>query len=282
MNEPERCAGYLSCPVCGGSLTAASGSARCAQGHSFDYARSGYLNLTRTGGGRARAGDTAAMVEARAGFLAGGHYERIAAAVGDAAADAGGPAARVLAEIGSGTGYYLAAAADRLRAQGADLECAVGFDLSKAAASHAARRHDDLEFVVADVETAIPLRDSVADVALSVFSPRPAAELGRTVQPGGELVVAFADPRHLERLRKRLDLISVHEDKLERLSERLQPWFDPVSTSPVEYAIELGAEDARRLVEMGPNARHGFDAAALDEGLDDLVSVQVGRFRRHG
>jgi 23S rRNA (guanine745-N1)-methyltransferase len=282
MNAPKRCAGCLACPVCGGSLAAADGSARCEQGHSFDYARSGYLNLTRTGGGRARAGDTAAMIEARAEFLDGGHYERIAAAVGDAAAAAGGSAARVLAEVGSGTGYYLAAAAQALRAQGPELGCCVGFDLSKPAAAHAARRHGGLEFVVADVEAAIPLRDSAADVVLSVFSPRPGAELGRVVRPGGGLIVAFAGPRHLERLRKRLDLIGIHEDKLERLGERLRPWFDPVATSAVEYEIELGVEDARRLVAMGPNARHGFDPATLDGGLDDLVSVQVARFRRRG
>jgi 23S rRNA (guanine745-N1)-methyltransferase len=263
-------------------MTAAGGSARCGQGHSFDYARSGYLNLTRTGGGRARAGDTPAMVEARAKFLDGDHYGRIAAAVGDAAAVAGGSAARVLAEMGSGTGYYLAAAAQALRAQGAELDCAVGFDLSKPAAAHAARRNGDLEFVVADVETAIPLRDWAADVVLSVFSPRPGPELGRVVRPGGELVVAFAGPRHLERLRQLLNLIGIHEDKLGRLSERLRPWFDPVATSAVEYEIELDAEDARRLVEMGPNARHGFDPAALDGGLDDLVSVHVARFLRHG
>jgi SAM-dependent methyltransferase len=282
MTDPERSAGCLSCPVCGDALSASGGSARCEQGHSFDYARSRYLNLTRTGGGRARVGDTPAMVEARAGFLASGHYERIAAAVGEAAADIAGPAPRVLAEVGSGIGYHLAAAAQALRAQGAELDCAVGVDLSKAAAAYAARRHRDLVFVVADVETAIPLRDSVADVVLSVFSPRPGAELGRVVRPGGELVVAFAGPRHLERLRERLTLIGVHEDKLEQLSERLRPWFDPVSTSAVEYEIELDAEDARRLVEMGPNARHGFDPAALDGGLDDLVSVHVARFRRRG
>ncbi len=279
MNDPERCTGYLACPVCGGALAASGGSARCERGHSFDYARSGYLNLTRTGGGRPRAGDTAAMAEARAEFLAGGHYERIAAAVAEAAAETG-PASRLLAEIGSGTGYYLAAAAQAQRARGAGVECAVGFDLSKAAADHAARRNGDLEFVVADVETAIPLRDSVADVALSVFAPRPGAELGRVVRPGGELVVAFAAPHHLERLRGRLDLIGVHEDKLEQLCGRLRPWFDPIGDVAIEYEVQLDARDARRLVEMGPNAWHGFDADPLADGLADLVSVVVARFRR--
>lgn len=300
---------YLACPVCSGALADADGSARCAAGHSFDYARSGYLNLTRSGGGRARAGDTAAMIEARAAFLGAGHYEPIAAAIAAAAiagiaaasAPTGGaiatsastegagsasagteatPAVQGLAEIGSGTGYYLDAVGRALRERSVEPGCAVGIDLSKAAAAHAARRHPDLRFVVADVEDAIPLRDSTVDVALSVFSPRPGGELGRVVRPGGELVVAFAGDRHLGRMRERLALIGVHEGKLERLSERLEPWFDPVSTEAVEYELRLGAEDARRLALMGPNAWHGFDPGALDGGHSDLVSVIVARFRR--
>jgi 23S rRNA (guanine745-N1)-methyltransferase len=261
---------YLACPV---------------------YARSGYLNLTRTGGGRARAGDTAAMIEARSGFLGAGHYEPIAAAVSAAAIAGAAAKPALLTEIGSGTGYYLdtvtrtlgerAVAPERAADEcGGGSGCAVGIDISKAAAAHAARRHPDLRFVVADVEDAIPLRDSSADVVLSVFSPRPGAELGRVVRPGGELIVAFAGDRHLARLRERLGLIGVHEGKLERLAERLEPWFDPVATEAVEYEFKLDAEDARRLALMGPNAWHGFDPGALDGGHSDLVSVVVARFRR--
>ena len=291
MRTGEPCSRYLSCPVCGGSLADADGSARCAEGHSFDYARSGYLNLGRATAGRPRAADTAAMVQARTEFLAAGHYEPIAGAVAAAAVDAAsgrapatgavaaGPTTQVLAEIGSGTGHYLDAVARDLGEQGRRPECAIGFDLSKPAAAGASRRHPDLKFVVADVEAQIPLRDSVADLVLSVFAPRPAAELGRVVRAGGELVVAFASPRHLERLRERLQLLGVGENKLERLGERLRPWFDLIAAAPLEYEVELTAEDARRLALMGPNAWHGVDPEALVGGLTDTVSVVVARFR---
>jgi 23S rRNA (guanine745-N1)-methyltransferase len=271
------CTAQLACPVCGGSLGDDAGAARCPRGHSFDYARSGYLNLAREV--RGRVGDTAAMVAARAEFLSRGHFEPLADAVA-AGAVAAAPAQGVLAEIGCGTGYYVAAAATRLRQREQGLECAYGFDLSKAAAAHAARRHGEIGFVVADVEAGIPLRDGAVGVAISAFSPRPAAELGRVVRPGGELVVALAGPRHLERLRERLSLMSVHEDKLGRLGERLGPWFSPIQAETVEYEIELGAEDARRLVLMGPNAWHGVELGALAGGHADLVSVIVARYRR--
>jgi 23S rRNA (guanine745-N1)-methyltransferase len=267
-------AAQLCCPICGGALADVDGSARCPAGHNFDYSRSGYLNLT-TGTKPGRVGDTAAMVAARDVFLAAGHYRAIADAVAAAVADAGGGP---LIEIGSGTGYYLAAAA-RLDQDG-DEARAFGFDLSKPAADHAARRHPGIRFVVADVEAGVPLPDASVGIAISVFSPRPARELGRIVRPGGELVVALAGPRHLERLRDLLQLMSIHDDKLAQLGERLAPWFSPIGTETVEHEIELGAEDARRLVLMGPNAWHGVDLGALVEGHNDLVSVVVARYRR--
>jgi 23S rRNA (guanine745-N1)-methyltransferase len=268
-------AAQLCCPICGGALVDVDRSARCPDGHNFDYARSGYLNLT-VAPGPGRVGDTTAMVTARDEFLAAGHYRPIADAVTAAVASAGGAP---LVELGSGTGHYLAAAAAGLSQDG-DEAHAFGFDLSKAAAAHAARQHPAIRFVVADVEAGVPLPEASVNTALSVFSPRPAAELGRVVRPGGELVVALAGPRHLERLRERLSLMRVHDDKLARLGERLAPWFSPIGTETVEYEIKLGPEDARRLVLMGPNAWHGVDLAALGEGHNDLVSVTVARYRR--
>lgn len=220
------------------------------------------------------------MVRARAELLAAGHYEPLAHAVAGAVTAA--PAASVVAEVGSGTGHYLAASVRRLRELGRDPECAFGFDLSKSAAAHSARRHGDMRFVVADVEVGIPLRDSAADVAVSVFAPRPGPELARVVRPGGDLVVALAGPRHLEGLREQLGLIGVQEQKLDLLAERLKPWFEPVSVVPVEHEVELAEEDARRVVLMGPNARHGHELGSLDGPVTDLVSVVVASFRRRG
>jgi len=276
LTEPGRCTGLLLCPVCARTLTDVDPSARCAEGHSFDYARSGYLNLTRQAGARARVGDTAPMVRARAELLATGHYDRLLAAV----ADAVGPSASVVAEVGSGTGHYLAATVARMRERGGGPECAFGFDLSKPAADHAARKHPDLRFVVADVEASIPLRDSVSDVVLSVFAPRPGQELARVIRPGGELVTAFAAPRHLERLRDRWDLMGVREQKLEELTTRLEPWFEPVSAAAVDYEVELSEDDARLVALMGPNAWHDHELEPLGGPIIDRVSVVVARFRR--
>ena len=42
----------LICPLCGGELTKNADVFRCAAGHSYDAARSGYVNLLPPGKGR--------------------------------------------------------------------------------------------------------------------------------------------------------------------------------------------------------------------------------------
>jgi len=67
----------LTCPYCRGPLVLAPGgrAVRCAEEHSFDVARQGYLNLHT---GRApKNADTTAMVAARDRFLTAGPYAPI-------------------------------------------------------------------------------------------------------------------------------------------------------------------------------------------------------------
>src|SRR5919107_5250602 len=52
----------LRCPVCAADLEEGDGVLRCADGHSFDIARQGYVNLVPG------PGDSAAMVDARDSF----------------------------------------------------------------------------------------------------------------------------------------------------------------------------------------------------------------------
>ena len=61
---------------------------RCANGHSFDVARQGYVTLM-PGAAKAGTADTAEMVADRAAFLGAGHYAPLASALAERAAAAG-------------------------------------------------------------------------------------------------------------------------------------------------------------------------------------------------
>lgn len=241
----------LRCPHCAQPLARRDAAVVCGAGHAFDVARQGYVNLLPPGTGTGTA-DTAAMVQARAGFLAAGHYDAVTAALAQAVLDVPRPGPVV--DVGAGTGHHLARVLDRVPG-------AVGLavDLSRPAARRAARAHPRIGAVVADAWQHLPVRDGVAGAVLSVFAPRGPAEAARVLAPGGRLVVVTPTERHLQELVAAFGLLSVDRHKDERLARQLAA-YRQVSRVDVEQPLALAAADVQAVVAMGPSARHGLAA----------------------
>ncbi|WP_354640442.1 putative RNA methyltransferase [Kitasatospora camelliae] len=257
---------YLACPHCGGPLALDGRTLRCPAGHSFDQARQGYVSLL-PGDAHTGTGDTAEMVAARDAFLAAGHYRPIA----DALADAAQGAAGLVADLGAGTGHYLAHVLTRL---GGELPGAA-LDISKYALRRAAKAHPRIGAVVCDAWRPLPLRDACADLVLNVFAPRNGPEIRRVLRPGGRLLVVSPTSRHLHELVAGLGLLSVDEDKDRRIEDKLSPHLTRTDRAEVEFTLRLSRADAAAVVGMGPNAWHTAPerlAAAL-AGLPEPVEV---------
>ena len=264
----------LRCPHCAGALAPAAGRAvRCERGHAFDVARQGYLSLTAGGAGGGHAGDTAAMVAAREAVLGAGHFDPLAEAVAEAAADGTEGA---IVEVGAGTGHHLAAALER-----APGRLGIALDVSRYALRRAARAHPRAAAVAADVWGPLPLRDRVAGAALCVFAPRNGAELRRVLAPGGVLVVATPAPEHLGELRAALGLLDVDPRKAERLARRLGDGFERRPGRRVAWTMRLDRPAQLALAAMGPSAFHARPeererrAAALPARLAVTGAVTV-------
>ncbi len=269
----------LACPVCGEPLARRGGTLVCELRHAFDVARQGYVNLL-PGGASPGTADTPAMVEARAAFLAGGHFSAIADAVAGAAtgALAQGPVGCVL-EVGAGTGYYLAAVLERLPER-----AGLALDISKAAVRRAARAHARIGAVVCDAWGRLPVRDGSAALVLDVFAPRNAAEFARVLAPGGTLVVVTPTQRHLHEVVGPLGMLAVDAEKDERVAAQLAGRFERVAQTSVEERVRLSRDDLLRLAGMGPSAWHaGEDLEARVDALplpqEVTLSVIVSAYR---
>lgn len=240
--------GWLRCPVCAGELALSERSLACPSGHAFDIARQGYVNLTagRAGPGT---GDSAAMVAAREEFLNAGHYDPLANAIAGLARGAGGETPLVL-DLAGGTGYYLARVLEALPER-----LGVCADLSAPALRRAARAHPRAAAIGADAWQPLPLADGCAGLALSVFGPRNAAEIGRVLAPGGTLIIASAGPGHLEELRGPLGLIGIGSGKSERIAGAFAG-YEAAGEAGVRFRLSLEPDAVAALVGMGPSARH--------------------------
>jgi 23S rRNA (guanine745-N1)-methyltransferase len=262
----------LACPVCGQPLQAGPGTLSCPSSHSFDIARSGYVNLLPS---RKKlsptVGDSREMLAARERFLRKGHFAPLEDTIAELATEAidHGAAAGAVAEVGAGTGHYIGDLPERLGAPGMSY---FGFDISKEAVKLAARLHPEITFALADVNRQIPLVTGSAVLLLDVFAPRNAAEFRRVLSPGGLLIVVLPAPDHLAELVERFDLLTVPDDKVEEVLADVGSYLRPVDRKDITDELRLSATDALDLIAMGPSARH-VDLMEIGTGLEGEVTA---------
>src|SRR5690606_17069480 len=191
----------LACPLDGGPLHAGGASWRCANGHNFDIAREGYINLLPVQRKRSRdPGDSKAMVAARRRFLGRGFYQPIAEAVCRAVLAGPVPAGAVSGPAaGCGGGRAPrppGAAAGEHRAL-----AVAGLDISKWAVQAAAKQARPITWLVGS-NAGLPVQAASLDWLLCLFGFPVYGEFARVLKPGGQLLMVDPGPDHLRELRE--------------------------------------------------------------------------------
>lgn len=282
----------LACPLDGTPLQRQGGSLRCPEGHCFDLAAQGYVNLLPVQNKRSRdPGDSKEMVAARRRFLEAGHYAPIAAAVARTVFEGAAPGQTLAClDAGCGEGYYLrqlAAAA----AQARPLALA-GLDISKWAVQAAAKR--DLQDArsqaggapgttwIVGSNAGLPVLPATLDRVLCMFGFPVYPEFARVLRRGGELLQVDAGPDHLRELRE----VIYPTLKPERPAARQAPaGFEHLGTDTLRFQIHVdGAAQIADLLAMTPHlyraSAEGRARAAALVALTMTVDVRLARYRR--
>lgn len=235
------------CPNCGGPLAREPHRLACPAGHSFDLAKSGYVNLLLShGAGPKHHGDDKRMVKARSTFLQKGHYAPMRQELlrqGLAAASEN----MVVLDAGCGEGYYTAALAELLRQQGLCPHIA-GIDISKEALQEAAKRDRQSEYAVSSCFH-LPVGDGSVDLLLSVFAPYCGEEFLRVLRPGGSFLMVIPLENHLYGLKQ-----AIYEKPYRNEVKPYDlPGFRLEECRELRYQITLhGQEEIESLFMMTP------------------------------
>lgn len=223
----------LLCPVrrCHIGLMRAERRLVCARGHSFDVARSGYVNLLQPQERRSKQpGDSAAAVAARRRLHDQGVTEPLLRAISEMIAAAPGD---VVLDAGCGEGFYLGALALEV---GFD---AHGVDISIKAVDAAARRYPGCEWIVSNADRFVPYADGSFSMVLSITSRMNAGEFRRVLRDDGRLLVALPAPEDLVELR------GAGRDRVARALETFANGFKLLDRKRVTAAADLDGAAVR-------------------------------------
>jgi 23S rRNA (guanine745-N1)-methyltransferase len=233
----------------------------CANHHSYDIARSGYVNLLQPHDRRsAIPGDTADAVAARRRFLDAGHAAPLVRAIVDALPLNAGDA---LLDAGCGEGHHLGAFR---AAYGVD---AHGADISVAAIDAAARRDRDCTWVVANIDRFVPYEDHAFRAVTSITARLQPAEFHRVLAPDGTLLVAIAGANDLIELRAAILGARLERDRVERTVALFAPHFTLARHVHVEHLAHL---DRAAMLDVMSSSYRGLRTRERErlEGLDEM------------
>jgi 23S rRNA (guanine745-N1)-methyltransferase len=223
----------LVCPVRGCHLALSREEKRvvCSRGHSFDVARSGYINLLQPQDRRSKnPGDTVAAVAARRRLHDRGVTTPLLVGIARMLASS---QRDVVLDAGCGDGFYLGNLA---REAGFD---AHGVDISIPAIDAAAKRYPECEWIVANADRLLPYSDRSFSTVLSITGRMNAEEFRRVLRDDGCLLIGLAAPEDLIELRSHNGQLG--RDRVDRTLETFAKDFTLADRSRVTTTADLEA-----------------------------------------
>lgn len=246
----------------------------CANGHSFDIARSGYVNLLQPQDRKSKhPGDTAEAVAARRRFFARGFAAPLVDAIVRALPLRAGAA---LLDAGCGEGHHLEAFR---RAYGVD---AHGLDISIPAIELAARSHPDCQWIVANADRFLPFADASLGAVTSITARLNPQEFHRVLAPGGVVLVALPAAEDLIELREAVQGEGVERDRAGRTITDFAHHFTLERRETVRHRVRLDREamaDVLSSSYRGLRTRERERLAQLD-AMDVTLARDLLLFRR--
>lgn len=235
----------------------------CSNGHSFDVARSGYINLLQPQDRRSKSpGDTPDAVAARRRFLDRGFAEPLVAATVEAL-----PLHRDdrLLDAGCGEGHHLGAFR---RAYGIEGH---GVDISVPAIELAAKRYRDCTWIVANADRFLPYANGSFQAVATITARLNPDEFRRVLAPGGKLLVVIPGADDLIELREAILGERVERDRSDRTVDMFAPAFTLEHRRSISHVARL---DSAAMLDVMSSSYRGLRNRER-ERLETLEAMDV-------
>lgn len=266
----------LRCPKCQQPLLKENNRYLCANGHSYDIAREGYVNLLLVNQKHSRnPGDNDDSLRARKAFLEKGYYqplaEDLAVIVNKLFADGSS-----FLDAGCGTGYYLEHLINNVDK---DIQY-YAVDIAKKGVAMTAKKNKKAVCFVGSVFH-LPFSDESLDGLMSVFTPYSGEEFNRIIKKGGYVIAVTPGRDHLYRLKDIVyDEVYLNEEAGYDL-----PGFELVEKHNVTYQKTLeNARDIETLWRMTPYYHTTYsgnnDRLKAYDSIDTVIDFLVSAYRK--
>jgi len=268
----------LACPIDGSKLVSDNKQWVCPNGHSFDIARQGHVNLLPVQHKRSKhPGDSKEMVVARTHFLDAGIYQPLAQKIsGHVHTLMVDSDTFCLLDAGCGEGYYFNHLYQSLSTSSKDSNLSfIGLDISKQAILQASKRNKNITWIVG-TNRQPPIVETSVDIILCVFGFVNFEGFAKILKPGGRVVLVDPGVDHLKELRELIYKKVKHSESTDIDTEQFS------ITDSQSYKFKTGNIDNEMindLLTMTPHlfraSKEGKAAASELTELDLTVDVVI-------
>ena len=246
MTDPRN----ILCPNCKSILQLAGNAMSCNNGHSFDQAKEGYINLLLANQKKkANPGDSKLMINAREAFLATGVFDFLIAELESSIHSLNistEQAAKLqVLDLGCGSGYHT-----RNILKSGDYN-KIGIDISKAAISKAASKDKTSTYLVGSVFD-LPIATKTVDLAINIFSPVDIAETTRVLTPNGYYLKVVPVGNHMKEIAQLVyETFKPHTSTISA-TITAHPMLQFIESKKLKKSINLGGSDLTNFISMTP------------------------------
>lgn len=242
----------FSCPLCHSAMKVKDlKSISCMNGHVFDFAKQGYLNLMTQ---QIQTNYNKALFAARRKVLSESTLfqvfsEEITKIINEMQST---NKHIKITDMGSGEGSHLVNIYQKLTDRFQTDVTGIGLDISKDGVIEATKHHENMMWIVADIKST-PLQDRTSDVILNILSPANYDEFNRLLVDDGILVKVAPRQGYLQELRQYFHQKTGQEDySNEKVVNHFKGNFNLVKHHVVRYTESLDKDTLESLIRMTP------------------------------